>query len=172
MMIICSSSSLCSTTPSLTMAATRSSSTPELEASRVWAKAAGPASARQQNEGGARNCFENHVSCFSPGPKFPGEYPRIACSRKASASSDTGESVQFQLHVEAGFLLALAIGDRASRHRAQTPATGLVFKPGKTLDQLAVAQAVDIPGVGIPVFADAARRPSISVCSSTSRCAR
>jgi hypothetical protein len=37
MMISCSSSSLCSTTPSFTVAATRSSNSPELDASRVWA---------------------------------------------------------------------------------------------------------------------------------------
>ena len=68
--------------------------------------------------------------------------------------SDTGQPVQFQLHVEAGLLRAVAVRDRAPRHGTQAPAAGLVFEAGKTLQQFAVAQAVDDAGVGIPALAD------------------
>ena len=44
----------------------------------------GGADEQQQNERGARKCFENHVVVFHR-TVVSGEYPRIACSRKASA---------------------------------------------------------------------------------------
>ena len=79
-----------STTPSLTVAATRSSSTPELEASRVCANAPALRKAQCQTQADARKIFSNHGVDFPGHRGFPGVTSNCAFQESVGRRSDTG----------------------------------------------------------------------------------
>src|SRR6185503_7384533 len=68
--------------------------------------------------------------------------------------SDTGESVQFQLQLVAGFAAAVAARDEPTRDEAQLVATSLELEAREFIERLAVAQTVDHAGVRVPLPAD------------------
>src|SRR5207302_1341397 len=166
------SSSLLSTTPSLTIAATRSSSSPRVASSRVCALAC-PGRARTATAT-QTVCIraEESVRCMSidiPTPdaaerplflerrRFGGcVAPDHLGERGVRRRSDTGEACEFQLQPDPGVLAGP--GHVAAHVPAGTepdpPAARTVLEPGETLQRLVIAQRVDLAGEQIPAAPD------------------
>src|SRR5688500_11987623 len=130
---VCWSSSLCSTMPSLTTAAMRSSRLPVPESS-----SAGTAVATDSNAHVTNNRFENNdISGFGLGGDG-GVSTNRAPQESLVVDSDTRQPPEFQLQPDRGVRIAGAAAHEVPRHQAQRPATRAVLETDELVERLVV----------------------------------
>src|SRR6516165_4504796 len=185
-MSTCVSRSLLSTTPSLTIATTRSSSSPWVASSRVWAQAR-PCSARAASASIVHSRTGEIATCRMifrfPSPdalQRPLGLDNRCRGRCVAADllgqegirrrSDTGEAGEFQLQPHPGGRARIGIVavHVAARPQPHPPAAGTVLKADETLNflpmrLLGVAQRVDLLGEHLPAALDGERRGELDL---------
>src|SRR4051812_48186510 len=132
MVCICFSTSLRNTMPSLTIAATRSRSTP-LELNSFDCAKATPMQASSRAAAPKKRFKIKGIS--GPGR---GRKRGVSTNRFAQESfvvhSDTRQTLQFQLDAERGIGVAGAAGNESSRHEPHGPAARTVFETDELIE--------------------------------------
>src|SRR5512137_457172 len=135
---ICFSTSLRSTRPSLTTAATRSSRTPDELRSLDWPWTVPTAASNRT--AAPKNClYFKGISGSGRGGKR-GVSPNRFAQESFVVHSDTGQTLQFQLQANRRFGIARAAGDEAPCDYPHGPAAGRVFEAQELVQRLVFLQ--------------------------------
>src|SRR5688572_15551384 len=148
MRAVCESSWLCRTTPSLTIAITRSSATPVEDMSRVCARAA-PASRNVHSNAVRTRLMIRPVSGIG-GIGGGGVSPNAAFQESVAAGSDRRKAIEFHLKQDRVVALAGAVRHVIAAQEAQAPAAARVLETGEAVDRLVFEGRIDLPGVELP----------------------
>src|SRR5262245_13552352 len=143
----CCSRSLCSTMPSFTTAATRSSRTPEVDSSS--ADAAATASSAHDS---SNRTEKNRISAFGV-VGDGGVSPNRAPQESLVVDSDTRKSTEFQLQADGSVGVARATANEVPPHQAQRPAAGAVLEAHEPVQRLVVPHRVDPASEAAPAVA-------------------
>src|SRR5688572_1077284 len=148
MRAVCESIWLCRTTPSLTIAITRSSATPVEDMSRVCARAA-PAS-RNVHSNAVRTRLMIRPVSGRGGNGGGGVSPNAAFQESVTAGSDRRKAIEFHLEQDRVVALAGAVRHVIAAQEPQAPAAARVLEAGEAVDRLVFERRVDLPGVELP----------------------